>query len=68
MSFLVQTSLVPIKTDSLTIEFYVVVAFLAGFSERWTRVVLQGAMRTVDPADGEQKPSAPEQSLRPTGS
>lgn len=66
MSFLVQTSLVPIKTDSLTIEFYVVVAFLAGFSERWTRVVLQGAMRTVDPSDGEQKPPATEQSLKPT--
>jgi hypothetical protein len=50
ISFLVQTSLVPIKPSSLSIEFYVVVAFLAGFSERWTRVILDGAMRTVDPA------------------
>ena len=50
LSFLVQTSLVPIKPSTLSIEFYVVVAFLAGFSERWTRVVLDGAMRTVEPA------------------
>jgi hypothetical protein len=50
ISFLVQTSLVPIKPSVLSIQFYVVVAFLAGFSERWTRVVLDGAMRTVEPA------------------
>jgi hypothetical protein len=50
ISFLVQTSLVPIEQSSLSIEFYVVVAFLAGFSERWTRVILDGAMRTVAPA------------------
>jgi hypothetical protein len=49
VSFLVQTSLVPIDQSSLSIEFYVVVAFLAGFSERWTKVVLDGAMRTVEP-------------------
>ena len=45
--FLVQTPLIPIEQSALTLPFYVVVAFLAGFSERWTRVVLSGAMRTI---------------------
>jgi hypothetical protein len=56
VSFLVQTSLVPIDKQSLSIEFYVVVAFLAGFSERWTKVVLAGAMRTIEKVgDDEEK-------------
>jgi hypothetical protein len=54
VSLLVQTSLVPISKESLSIEFIVVVAFLAGFSERWTKVVLAGAMRTVDKPDDEK--------------
>jgi hypothetical protein len=45
--FLVQTPLLPVESDTRTFEFYAVVAFLAGFSERWTRVTLGGAMRTV---------------------
>jgi hypothetical protein len=45
--FIVQTPLVPIQTSALTLPFFVVVAFLAGFSERWTTVVLSGAMRTI---------------------
>jgi hypothetical protein len=45
--FIVQTPLVPIETSALTLPFFVVVAFLAGFSERWTTVVLSGAMRTI---------------------
>ena len=45
--FLVQTPLIPIEQTALTLPFYVVVAFLAGFIERWTRVVLSGAMRTI---------------------
>jgi len=53
--FLVQTPMIPIEQESLTVPFYVVVAFLAGFSERWTRMVLSGAMRTIaDPDDDEQ--------------
>jgi len=56
VSFLVQTSLVPIDKQRLSIEFYVVVAFLAGFSERWTKVVLAGAMRTIDKAGDDEKP------------
>jgi hypothetical protein len=56
VSFLVQTSLVPIDKQSLSIEFYVVVAFLAGFSERWTKVVLDGAMRTIDKVGGNEQP------------
>jgi hypothetical protein len=55
VSFLVQTSLVPIDKQSLSIEFYVVVAFLAGFSERWTKVVLAGAMRTIERPSGDQE-------------
>jgi hypothetical protein len=51
--FIVQTPLVPIEQSALTLPFYIVVAFLAGFSERWTRVVLSGAMRTI----GEHSPS-----------
>ena len=45
--FLFQTPLIPIEQDALTLPLFVVVAFLAGFSERWTRMVLSGAMRTV---------------------
>lgn len=52
--FLFQTPLVPIEQDSLTLAFFVVVSFLAGFSERWTRMMLTGAMRTV--ADREPQP------------
>jgi hypothetical protein len=55
VSFLVQTTLVPIDKHSLSFEFYVVVAFLAGFSERWTKVVLAGAMRTIEKADDPEK-------------
>jgi hypothetical protein len=56
--FLVQTPLIPIEDAALTMPFYVVVAFLAGFSERWTRMVLSGAMRTVTD-DGERPPEPP---------
>jgi hypothetical protein len=45
--FLVQTTLVPIDPFARSFAFYVVVAFLAGFSERWTKVVMSGAMRTI---------------------
>jgi hypothetical protein len=43
---------VPIKHSALTFQFYVVAAFLSGFSERWTKVVLDGAMRTIAKVDG----------------
>jgi hypothetical protein len=52
--FLFRTPLVPIEASALTLPFFVVVAFLAGFSERWTRMMLSGAMRTV--ADREAEP------------
>jgi hypothetical protein len=51
ISLLIQTPLVPLDPDQRTIELYVVVAFLAGFSERWTQVVLTNAMRTIDKGD-----------------
>jgi len=47
--FLVQTPLVPIESSTLTFPFFVVVAFLAGFSERWTKVMMSGAMSTIAP-------------------
>jgi hypothetical protein len=55
--FLFQTPLIPIEDTALTLPFYVVVAFLAGFSERWTRMVLSGAMRTV--TDHGERPPEP---------
>ena len=62
--FLVQTPMLPLDQDSLTVPFYVVIAFLAGFSERWTRVVLSGAMSTIaerghEDADAPAPPAAP---------
>lgn len=62
--FLFQTPLVPVEKSALELPFFVVVAFLAGFSERWTRMVLSGALRTV----GDREPTAgkqPEQPARP---
>jgi hypothetical protein len=57
---LVSTTLVPIEPSAPTFHFYVVAGFLAGFSERWTKVVLDGAMRTIAKVDGndEQATSA----------
>jgi hypothetical protein len=60
VAFLVQTPLVPIEKEFQTIEFYVVVAFLAGFSERWTKVVLAGATRTIEKVDDLDVPSPPQ--------
>lgn len=48
VALLVQTTLVASQSGSVTTAFFAVVAFLAGFSERWTKVMLDGAMRTVD--------------------
>jgi hypothetical protein len=52
--FLFQTTLIPFEQSELTLPFFVVVSFLAGFSERWTTMMLSGAMRTV--ADDEPEP------------
>lgn len=60
--FLVQTTILPLDTATLTLEFFVVLSFLAGFSERWTRMVLSGAMRTIadrEPEQREEKAEAP---------
>jgi hypothetical protein len=61
--FLVQTSIVPIEEDALTLPFFVVVAFVAGFSERWTRMMLGGVMRTI--GNGDDKDDAPAAPDRP---
>jgi hypothetical protein len=63
---------IPIERDALTLPFYVVVAFLAGFSERWTRLVLSGAMRTIgehderasEPAATQPLPGVPDLTAR----
>jgi hypothetical protein len=55
--FLVQTPLLSIDPDARTLQFYAILAFLAGFSERWTQVTLSGAMRTV--GGGEPAPEEP---------
>jgi hypothetical protein len=53
IALLVQTTLVASQSGSVTTAFFAIVAFLAGFSERWTKVMLDGAMRTVDrPGNG----------------
>jgi hypothetical protein len=45
--FLAQTFLLPIEDSNKTLAFFVVLAFFAGFSERWAKVVLSGAMRVI---------------------
>ena len=48
-----------IEPDKRNLSFYATVAFLAGFSERWTRMVLSGAMRTIGDAGDATKQAAP---------
>jgi len=50
--FLARTSLLHLEPGLRTFPFFVVVAFLAGFSERWTQVVLGGAEKTVSASLG----------------
>jgi hypothetical protein len=57
VALLSRTSLMPLDESELSFEFYVVVAFLAGFSERWTQVVLGGAMRTISDREPDEEPS-----------
>jgi hypothetical protein len=45
--FLSQTALLQLDPNVKKFPFFVVVAFLAGFSERWAQVVLGGAEQTV---------------------
>jgi hypothetical protein len=54
--FLFQTPLIPFEQSELTLPFFVVVSFLAGFSERWTTMMLSGALRTVADDDPEPEP------------
>jgi hypothetical protein len=54
--FLVQTPLLSIDPSARTLQYYAILGFLAGFSERWTQVTLSGAMRTVGGGDPEEPP------------
>jgi hypothetical protein len=56
--FLVQTPLLSIDNDTRSFQYYAILGFLAGFSERWTRVTLSGAMRTVDGDGSSERSSA----------
>jgi hypothetical protein len=47
MYFLVSTPLFQSEGGPKSFAFYVTVAFLAGFSERWTRVILSGAQTVI---------------------
>jgi hypothetical protein len=61
MYFLVSTPLLQIEKGTKSFAFYVTVAFLSGFSERWTRVILSGAQSVIG---GEpQKPAITEADL-----
>jgi hypothetical protein len=63
--FLLKTPLVPLEESALTMPLFVVVAFLAGFSERWTRMVLDGAMRTIASSQPESEAPAKEEAKEP---
>lgn len=56
--FLVQTPLLSIDKGAQTFQFFAIIGFLAGFSERWTQVTLSGAMRTVGEEEPEKQPRA----------
>jgi hypothetical protein len=47
MYFLVQTPILQIDEKTKTFSFFAIVAFLSGFSERWTRVILDGAQNVI---------------------
>ena len=47
MYFLVSTNLLQIDKTTKSFAFFVTVSFLAGFSERWTRVILDGAQNVI---------------------
>jgi hypothetical protein len=65
MYFLVSTPLLQIDQQSKTFAFYVTVAFLSGFSERWTRVILDGAQSVI--GGKSHKPAATEADAPPVG-
>jgi hypothetical protein len=50
--FLARTSLLHLERGLRTFPFFVIVAFLAGFSERWAQIVLGGAEKTVSASLG----------------
>ena len=47
MYFIASTSLLQIDPETKSFAFYVTAAFLSGFSERWTRVILDGAQSVI---------------------
>jgi hypothetical protein len=72
--FALQSGLVNLQTSAgaktgdinqTTTFFYAALAFMAGFSERWARVVLGGATRMVGEADEEHPPDKPPPTGKP---
>jgi hypothetical protein len=56
-----RSGLVEIGTVDKTIPFYATVAFLAGFSERWAKVILDGALGGGDAKDEAPAPAPVEE-------
>lgn len=54
--FLVQTPFIPIDPSDLDLPLYVCVAFIAGFSERWMRTMLGGAVASIVGPDDDTPP------------
>jgi hypothetical protein len=64
--FLIQTPFIPIElTPDQELPVYVSVAFIAGFSERWMRTMLDGAMHTIAPGDDDEKEASDKKAETP---
>jgi hypothetical protein len=66
--FGLKSGLVNLETGvkDTTTFFYATLAFMAGFSERWARVLLGGATKMLGDADEEHQPPAPAPSPPPS--
>ena len=65
--FALKSGLVNLKTGpkDTTTFFYATLAFMAGFSERWARVLLGGATKMLGDADDDHQPPQPQPSPAP---
>ncbi len=59
--FAIESDLLVIGTDKKTLYFYGIVSFLAGFSERWAKILLDNAGRSATQDQAEQEEPAPAQ-------
>jgi hypothetical protein len=61
-----RSGLVEIGTVDKTVAFYATVAFVAGFSERWAKVILDGALAGGGGSEPAQAPAPAEQPKKET--